>query len=219
MKFFIRLFVIFMCMAGSHAQTQTAVWKAKVKADPQNPVVLSEAGIACFGLAAAGNDKAGDLAKEYLGALLKMEPRNTLAMVYYGSLMSIFARDAEEPWEKMEYMQVAVARMDKAVALSPENAQVRLVRACNAIHLPAMFNRLGMALSDLAKIETQIQSGKSNLDGHDLVMFYFNYGVGHQKKGRLEEAKACYSQVLKMAPDSPKGQQAKAALAQMAPQS
>jgi len=214
-----RVSLILCLIAASIIQAQHIDWEAKVDADPKNAAVLTEAGIACYGLAASGQQKAGDLAEEYLGRLLELQPRNTLAMVYYGSLMSLFARDAEEPWEKMEYMQTAIAKMDKAVALSPENAQVRLVRASNALHLPAMFNRLGMALSDFAEIETQIQSGMSNLDSGALVTFYFNYGVGHKKKGRQDEAQACFRRVVKMAPESPLGQQAKTALAAMVPQS
>ncbi|MCK5148502.1 hypothetical protein KAR48_17220 [bacterium] len=190
------------------SQAQTAKWEAKVKVDSENHAVLLEAGIACHNLAVRNNSKAVKLSEKYLEKVLQIDRRNAVAMVYYGSLMTIFARDAEQAWEKMEYMQTALAKMDKAVMLSPDDAEIRLVRATNAIHLPDMFNRGDMAIKDFQHIEKLIGLGKVKFSGEDWVLYWFSYGQALNKKGERQQADSFYKKVLEVAPDSPLGKSA-----------
>ena len=215
MKPFHVIIILIALTVGAVASAQTEAWEARVKADPQNEAVLLEAGIACHGLAVGGNEKAGDLAETYLGRILEQNPRQTLAMAYYGSLMSVFARDAAEPWQKMEYMQTAMARMDKAVMLDPENVQVRLIRGGNSVNLPAMFNRLDLAIEDLAKIESLMAEGKANLDPEATVTWACYYGMALSKKGQNDKARPYLERVVTMASESPLGRQAQATLDKM----
>ncbi|MBN2414909.1 hypothetical protein JXO52_03660 [bacterium] len=192
-------------------QAQTD-WEKQIKADPDNVSLLLQAGIDCHQRANMGDGRSLVTAEKYLGKALELDPRNGLAMVFYGSLMSINAREETVGWKQMEFMQIAFAKMDKAVMLYPDDAEIRLVRGINHCYLPEMFGRLDTALSDFACIEELVTSGRDSLSGTDYVNFAYHYGITLTMKKRTDQSARYLRQVVEMAPDSPLAEQARAAL-------
>ena len=212
MKKFTYLLVCIITVTSAMLNAQTEQWVEKVKNNPDNIDVLLEAGIACHDLANSCSGKAANLSEKYLGTLLDEQPRHGLAMVYYGSLMSINARDVGAPWEKMEFMDKAFSKMDKAVLLYPDNMHIRLVRGVNHCYLPEMFNRLDIALEDLNHIESLVSAGTQPMDNRSMVSWMYHYGMALQAKGNTKKAAHYYKKVAEIAPDSPLGKQSAAEL-------
>lgn len=136
-------------LSSTNLSAQIPQWENQLKSDPTNIELLLKLGKAYHDLAGENEDKAAvKKAEGYLSKLLAIEPGNAPAMVYYGSVLTMKAREAFFPWEKMKYMKKGFVQMDSAVALDPDEPEVRLIRAINSTSVPKMFHRLKMAFSD-----------------------------------------------------------------------
>ena len=92
-------------------------------------------------------------AEECLSRVLAIAPANTVAMVYFGSLQTIIARDRAPMWKKLTYMKKGFRHMDRAVELDPDSPHVRLVRAINSATVPKMFKRRHLVEEDFKHID------------------------------------------------------------------
>jgi len=150
---FIPMIFLLLILSSKNLSAQITQWEKQLKSDPSNTELLLKLGKAYHDVAGENEDKeAVKKAEKYLSKLLEIEPGNALAMVYYGSVLTMKARDAFFPWEKMKYMKKGFGKMDSAVALDPDEPEVRLIRAINSTLVPKMFNRLKMALSDFKDV-------------------------------------------------------------------
>ncbi|MCS6916242.1 MAG: hypothetical protein RMK52_00930 [Chitinophagales bacterium] len=61
---------------------------------------------------------------------------------YLGATEALMARDAWNPWTKWEYLQRSMATISRAVAMDPEDAEIRFLRFCIQHYVPAW---LGMS--------------------------------------------------------------------------
>jgi tetratricopeptide (TPR) repeat protein len=154
-------------------------------------------------------------AEQYLERLLLLEPRNSMAMVYLGSVLTMRARNAFFPWDKMDFMKKGMIRMDKAVALAPDNNEVRLIRGINSTQLPGMFNRLSTALEDFKIIENGILADVPFGSEAFCLPYYYCYGCALQKANKTDAARACYESVLKISSGSEYGKNVRLKLDEM----
>ena len=133
---------------------QVREWEMLLKRDPDNKVILLNLGKYYHNLGGMEENKeAVKKADKSLSLLLELEPKHCVAMVYYGSVLTMKARDAFFPWDKMKYVKKGISRMDKAIFFEPGNPEVRLIRGMNSATMPKMFDRLSVALEDLSHIE------------------------------------------------------------------
>ena len=149
----IPMIFLLLILVSESPSAQIPQWENQLKTDPSNTELLLKLGKAYHDVAGENEDKeAVKKAEKYLSKLLEIEPGNALAMVYYGSVLTMKAREAFFPWDKMKYMKKGFAKMDSAVALDPGEPEVRLIRAINSTSVPKMFNRLKLALSDFKDV-------------------------------------------------------------------
>ncbi|MBN2395184.1 MAG: hypothetical protein JXC36_01835 [Candidatus Atribacteria bacterium] len=140
---FIPTIFLLVFLSSTNLSAQIPQWEKQLKSDPTNIELLLKLGKAYHDVAGEKEDKeAVKKAEKYLSKLLAIEPGNAPAMVYYGSVLTMKARETFFPWDKMKYMKKGFAEMDSAVAIDPDAPEVRLIRAINATSVPKMFHRL-----------------------------------------------------------------------------
>lgn len=133
-----------------------------------------------------GDKKAVEEAYSLLLPLVEKEPGNPLYQVYQGSCLTLKARDALWPPKKLEYARQGFKTMDAAVAASPNNEEVRFIRAMCALNVPKFFNRLDQALEDFDTLIASLEPAQS--PSTESAMIYYYAACGYVKNADKEKA-------------------------------
>ena len=213
---FIPMIFLLTILLSANLSAQIPQWEKQLKNDPNNTELLLKLGKAYHDLAGEKEDKeAVKKAGQYLSKLLEIEPDNSLAMVYYGSVLTMKARDAFFPWDKMKYMKRGFAKMDSAVTLDPDEPEVRLIRAINSTSVPKMFNRLKMALSDFKYIEGLEKEKLNEMTNKFWLPYYFYFGLVLEKDEQLQAAREKFLRVIEIDSNSELANKARQQLEKM----
>jgi len=202
--------VLALLLAGG----QTAEdWEKQLKKSPDERELLLKLGR--FHHDQAGLEDRADAvekAEKHLSRLLSLEPENAAALVYMGSVLTIKARASAPSMESLEYLNQGFSMMDRAVLLSPENLEIRLVRGVNGVHVPAEFGRGDLALEDFRAIEKLLAGASRPPDPRFLLTYNFFYGTFLAGRGEMAAAEPRLKKVIELGPDSPLAAQARTIL-------
>ncbi len=98
-----------------------------------------------------------------------------LRIAYEGSFLCLQARDSLWPLRKWNRAQEGLQLLDKAVAVSPDSVEVRVLRAAVTAHLPSFFGRSSQAEKDLDWIEETRNTGRFYALAPKLQQFVQNF--------------------------------------------
>ena len=199
--FIIGIILIIMIISGTlHAQISQ--WEKQLEADSTNTELLLKLGKSYHDKAGSGTTSdAVDKAEKYLSRLIELDSDNALALVYYGSTLTMKARDASMPWDKMKYMKLGFARMDRAVKIAPDNVEVRLIRGINSASVPGMFKRLKFALQDFKQIAQMDQRNLTAMTNKFWLPYFYYYGLALMKEHQDKAARENFSKVIEIDPE------------------
>lgn len=127
-----------------------ACWESRVAHNPVDSEARVALGLALMEQAIFGRSEAFDAALEQFEAILQIDPQHPLARVNRGLIWVHRAAEATAPAEQLQQARRGFAEMDAAVALAPDDPQVRLVRAINAYQMPRGVERRAVAGQDFA---------------------------------------------------------------------
>ena len=213
---FILKIVLLIILFSGNLTAQIPQWEKQLKTDPTNTELLLKLGKAYHDRGGKKEDKAAvKKAEKYLSKLLEIDDRNALAMVYYGAVLTMKARDTFFPWDKMKYMKKGFAKMDSAVVLDPGEPEVRLIRAINSASVPKMFKRLDLALSDFKIIEGLDKEKLDEMTNKFWLPYYFYFGLALEKNGQLEAAREKFIKVIEIDSSSEMAKKARQQLEKM----
>jgi tetratricopeptide (TPR) repeat protein len=133
---------------AAFAQGSVNELETKLRQNPKDVSTLVSLGKAYHDQGASGNKDAVEQGMTCLDKALELDPGNSAALAYRGSLWTMRGRDAWWPFTKMKDVDKGIDEMDKAVDLAPTNPTVHIVRGINSVQLPSMFKRLPVALKD-----------------------------------------------------------------------
>ncbi|WP_028023989.1 hypothetical protein [Enterovibrio calviensis] len=88
------------------------IWFAQVNADPA-PRTLQD----FFIDASSGESKAREVVLTSVASLLRQYPNDPLLTAYYGSTLSMKARDSWFPWKQKEYIELGFENLNKSLML------------------------------------------------------------------------------------------------------
>ena len=203
------LFQMFSTICSLSLTGQVQSWKEQLKNDPENKELLLRLGRHYHNMAGEGeNWGAVRKADQYLKDLLKIDPTDSIALVYYSSVQTMKARKGSSSWESMELLKKGFSCMDKAVTIDGENPEIRLIRGINSTCVPEDFGRLFLALNDFKAIDEMKGSRLLDLGNEFLLPFYFYYGLALEKGNKSEEAKIKLQKVIDIDPASEYAQRA-----------
>ena len=77
---------------------------------------------------------------------------DALLTAYEGALVTLHAKNAFRPAQKMRHMRAGLARLDGAVVAYPDGAEARYLRLMSCYYLPGFFGRGGSVREDFAAL-------------------------------------------------------------------
>lgn len=203
------LFSVFGILLASSllAQANVDSLKSVLKNDPNNVQALIALGVHYHDLGVAGDSKAVEQAEQLLKKALSLDPNNAYATGYYGSVLSLKARDASMPWTKVKFAKQGFEQLDKSIQMNPDDLDVRLIRAMNSYQVPKMMNRLPLSIEDFEFIIKHKKFESWTSDNRAFV--YLHFGKALEKDDQHEKAKQMFELAIKEAPLSKSAQEAK----------
>jgi tetratricopeptide (TPR) repeat protein len=214
---FVVLCFLAFCQLAAQTESNTAeemIKKLEVSLlrDSDNPTLLLQLGIAYHDLGVQGDKDSVKRAEKVLKKLLKLDPQNSEAHGWYGSVLTLKGRSARLPIMRMKHVSAGIKEMDNAVELSPDNVTVRMIRANNNLGLPDVFNRVDVVISDLKYLISMKEKDINAFDDELLAEIYLNLGRAFDMRGDLNEARENWRKVIEIRPESVMAQSAKVLL-------
>ena len=181
-----------------------------IKNEPNNIRALAALGVRYHDLGVAGDKKAVDKGEKIFKKVLSLDSTNAFVTGYYGSILSLKARDAKMPWTKIKYAKKGFEQLDKSIQMNPDDLDVRLIRAMNSYQVPKIMKRLPLALEDFNFIINHKNFESWEADHKAFV--YLHFGKALEKDDQDKNAKESFELAIEAAPSSKSAQAAKKAL-------
>ena len=147
-------------------------------------------------LAESGNEDATRRLVAWLEELTAEQPENGILLVYLGSAYTLASRDAFIGPGKLRYLMSGRDCMDRAVALRPEDPNVRFIRGINNYHLPTIFNRRSIARDDFRKLVDQLSQNPKCLDPLTSQAIYYYAGLCFAQLEEEQNARSSWQKGL-----------------------
>ena len=174
--------------------------------------------VADFERGRQGDADAVDRAAAEFRDLSSGNPANPLLLAYYGSSVTLQAKYAWAPWNKMKYAERGLGTLDKALAMvqpdddrqivadMPVGLGTQLLAVSTFLQVPDMFHRFESGKDELrqAMANPAFASAPPRLR----AQFLMQAAVVAQKENRREEETARLKQVVDLAPGTPVAQRA-----------
>ena len=210
MNKFSLLFLSIFLTTSLFAQNKIDSLQTVIKKEPNNIPALIALGVQYHDLGVAGDKKAVDKSEEIFEKVLSRNSNNAFATGYYGSILSLKARDAKMPWTKIKYAKKGFEQLDKSIQMNPEDLQVRSIRAMNGYQVPKIMKRLPLSLEDFNYI-IEHKTFESWTSDHKAFL-YLHFGKALEKDDQDEKAREYFEMAAKIAPQSKSGIEAKVKL-------
>jgi len=135
--------------------------------------------------------------------LRKDFPNQPIAAAFHGSIMTLIARDESSPTTRFQWANRGLELLDEAVASARTDIKIRMLRGSIAYRLPEQFfHRTETAIEDyLFLIDRELRDpGSISKDTYEKLIY--ELGEAYHRIDRLQEAKICWSKLLKQTADS-----------------
>ena len=145
-----------------------------------------------------GNRDSAQRASRMLDEFNASDPQ---AMAYRGSLLLLESSRSFAPWKKGKLAKEGLTLMDRAVAMRPEDLEIRFVRAASTRGLPGFFKRADESERDLAAIASRLAPGLTEPRvASASLLFHAENLEKHQDR---EGARRACSKAMTIAPGTP----------------
>ena len=157
-----------------------------------------------------GDSAANDRAQEAFSSLEREHPADPTVMAYSGSLELLEAARTWAVWNKHKLATDGLAKLDHSVELAPENLEVRFIHGETTWHLPFFYHRKDQAERDFAYIAPRAESAahQGTLPAQLAAAALDRYGRILQERSDDPGARAAYQAAVRVAVNSPAGQDA-----------
>lgn len=147
-----------------------------------------------------GDPKAVKEAYEKLGKLRAAEPGNAMVEAFYGSTLTLLARDAAQLLDKAEKAQNGLDALDRAVSMDPGQKRIRLLRANVCMKLPeAYFQCMKTAIEDYTFLLDRYAKDPQYLSKKQVVDILQNLTHAYLNAGQPAQAEATRQRLAKIA--------------------
>ncbi|MFM9281226.1 hypothetical protein [Paenibacillus jiagnxiensis] len=152
--------------------------------------------------AVRGNTDAVWKAHHEFESLRTDHPGHPLADAFHGSVMSLIARDESNPLTRFQWANRSLKLLDESVASAPTESRIRKLRGNIAFRLPEeIFHRTETVIEDYLFLinEELCNPGSLSLETYNKLIY--ELGEAYHRVDRLQEAKMCWSKLLKQTED------------------
>jgi tetratricopeptide (TPR) repeat protein len=172
----------------------------RLKEDPQNLSIVHELAKIYHDRALHKEEGALKEAETFLKEAKRRFPNDMVILAWYGSLLTIKARDSWFPPLKLSRLQKGISILDEAVERAGDDVIVRMIRANNSLHLPEFTERVDVAIEDFKYLLKA--SEEENFPKELLSKIHLDIAKAYIKKGKLREAKGHLEKVFELAEES-----------------
>ena len=165
----------------------------------------------------ANTEEAYRLAETTLDRAVQLDPKDPIARVYLGlarmELSGWIARQGRFDVSG-EVMNKAIVDLDAAVALAPDNLQVRMSRGSSYAEFPSFLNKGALAREDLEVVVHHPNFAAQSSDTRARI--YFTLGRVYAAAGESEKARASWTAAVAANPQTREGHAAQRELEKLA---
>jgi hypothetical protein len=114
--------------------------------------------------------------------------KSQLAMAYYGSMLTMIGRDSKNPVKKIYYTKKGIKKIDQAVKMNANAANVRIIRGLNSISLPSFFERKNFAALDMEWIIQKVPADKKLFNDKTMSEVYYKLAEYYKETDNSQKA-------------------------------
>ena len=123
-----------------------------------------------------------------LKALYEKNPGNYTVEAYLGCALALLARDVPSTSDKMKFATEGLKFLDHAVSKSPDDMQLRMLRANVCNKLPERyFHRTDIAIEDFERLASHYESNGSGIDKEQYCKILYDLGCAYKTVKRSDE--------------------------------
>lgn len=163
--------------------------------------------------AAAGDAAALREATRLLERLVEEGAVGARAWAYLGSSRLLEAAAAAAPLRKLELSRAGGMWLERAVAVAPEDVEVRVVRGLSLVHLPAFFHKRKLGQADLLWAYARLEQAE-DVPAELRAAVCWQVGLLYERQRQVEAARDAWARAVQWAPQSRAGGLAAARLKQ-----
>jgi len=168
----------------------TAQESGKVVAEQGDKMELLQQAIKLHDKGALENDKEAVVkAYELLKKLSRSNPEDPVINAYYGSSITLMARDGTDPIKRMKDVRKGLGILDGVVRNAPDNIQARILRGNVCFRLPEiMFHRNATAVEDFSYLVNRYEQNSSVFSRDFYLQLLANLSTAYRNIGKKEES-------------------------------
>lgn len=151
--------------------------------------------------ALAGNKLAARMAAGTFKKNVDNDPSDRLSQAYYADCLSMAGRDSSETREMFTNGVKAMKMLDEAVNYSPDDVEIRLLRARQSLRLPeSFFCRTATAITDLEYLVNRYEQNSSVWPEETYWQVLFDLGGAYKRLGMGKECAETWHKLLSLSP-------------------
>ena len=173
--------------------------KERSAADPGNRRLLLDLARGYYSMAMEQDVAAIAEAEKLFNRILADEPQNATALAYRGALLGFRLGFGLTPQDQMyALMRESSANLDRAVALAPDDIEIRGIRGYVSIFTPSFAGRNQFAVEDFAHIIRLLERQPST--ERRRAELHLTLGDAYRKAGDNENARRSWLRAIELAP-------------------
>lgn len=171
----------------------------RIATEPNNLSLQLDLGRAHYWLALGRDFEAVFEAERVFTGILQRVPNHALALAYHGMLQGYkIGNNLVPPRAAATLLQQSIREMDRAVALAPDDIEVRELRGYSSFYTPSIFGRDSVAVGDFRHVLQLLESAPRTVN--ERARIWLILGDTYRKIGELEHARASWEQTRALTP-------------------
>jgi hypothetical protein len=164
-----------------------------------------------------GRWSAAAKAQQTLERALELKKDDGETVAYLGALAGLKAQRSKDPKERDALFQQSFELLKKAQQLGPNDGAVLSVTSASFLFLPDSFNAVPLAAATAEKIRQMMGPMFTRFSHHGQQRILLTQGQAYARMGRVEDARRCFEEALKVDGESVESALIKNELAKLKP--
>lgn len=167
----------------------------------ENEKEMLAEGIRLHQLALEGDKESLAKAISFFEKALAGNPDDPRASAYHADCISLMGREASNFKDMFGCAHRAINALDSAVNSSPDDVEIRTIRARQSLRLPeALFHRTATALTDFEYLIRRYEEDSSVFPPEKYLQALYSLGEAYRRLGLEEESRLAWDKLLSLSP-------------------
>ena len=135
-------------------------------------------------------------ARKFLGRALEIDPNDAESLAYFGALEVLEANMGPEGAERDAKLRTALAKLDRAQQLGPDNGAVFAVTGASYLWFPDSYGTVPRAAQAMERIRARMGPMFSHFSHHGQQRILLTQGQAYARLGRVDEARSLFREAI-----------------------